>query len=39
MVTSSNDAKFRGVGTINGAGEYKFQIWAGDNSPDTFRRK
>ena len=40
VVTGSNFAKFKGVGTINGApGEYKFQIWAGDNSPDTFRIK
>jgi hypothetical protein len=43
-VTGSNFAKFKGSGTINGDiapnGEmYKFQIWAGDNSPDTFRIK
>lgn len=30
---------FKGVGTINGAGEYKFKIWAGDGEPDTFRIK
>ncbi len=39
VVTGSNFAKFKGVGTINGEGTYKFQIWAGDNDPDTFRIK
>jgi hypothetical protein len=39
VVTGSNYAKFKGTGTINGSGEYKFQIWAGDNDPDTFRIK
>jgi hypothetical protein len=39
VVTGSDAAKFKGVGTINGAGEYRFMIWAGDNEPDTFRIK
>jgi hypothetical protein len=39
VVTGSNYAKFKGTGTINGSGEYKFQIWAGDKDPDTFRIK
>jgi len=39
VVTGGNTAKFKGVGTINGAGEYKFQIWAGEGDPDTFRIK
>jgi hypothetical protein len=43
VVTGSNDAKFMGKGTINGEGIgddlYRFQIWAGDNDPDTFRIK
>jgi len=39
VVTGSNYAKFKGVGTINGMGEYKFQLWAGDDDPDTFRIK
>jgi hypothetical protein len=44
VVTGSNFAKFKGTGTINGAiapneDMYKFQIWAGDNTPDTFRIK
>lgn len=30
------NAQFRGQGTINGAGVYKFMLWAGDGSPDTF---
>jgi len=33
------NAQFKGLGTINGAGEYKFMIWAGDSSTDTFRIK
>jgi hypothetical protein len=39
VVTGSNYAKFKGTGTINGAGNYRFMIWAGDNNPDTFRIK
>lgn len=39
VVTGSNFAKFKGEGTINGEGAYKFQIWAGDATPDTFRIK
>jgi hypothetical protein len=39
VVTGSNYAMFKGVGTINGEGEYKFRIWAGDDEPDTFRIK
>jgi parallel beta-helix repeat protein len=44
VVTGSDYAKFKGSGTINGAnatnGEpYKFQLWAGDGDPDTFRIK
>ena len=33
------NAQFKGSGTINGAGEYKFMIWAGDGEPDQFRIK
>lgn len=39
VVTGSNYAMFKGIGTINGMGEYKFMIWAGDNLTDTFRIK
>lgn len=37
VVTNSDDAKFKGSGTINGGGDYKFMLWAGDGEPDTFR--
>jgi hypothetical protein len=33
------NAQFKGVGTINGTGSYKFMLWAGDDEPDTFRIK
>ena len=33
VVTGSDYAMFKGVGTINGAGEYEFRIWAGDGTP------
>jgi hypothetical protein len=33
------NAQFKGSGTINGQGEYKFMIWATDDDPDTFRIK
>ena len=39
VVTGSDYAQFKGVGTINGEREYKFMVWAGDNEPDTFRIK
>jgi len=39
VVTGSNFARFKGTGTINGSGEYKFMLWAGDGEPDTFRIK
>jgi hypothetical protein len=39
VVTGSNYAMFKGNGTINGMGDYKFRIWAGDDTPDTFRIK
>ena len=31
------NAQFKGSGTINGEGDYKFMLWAGDDDPDTFR--
>jgi hypothetical protein len=37
VVTGSDYARFKGTGTINGSGEYKFMLWAGDSTPDTFR--
>ncbi len=39
LVVAGSKAQFKGVGTINGAGTYKFMLFAGDNSPDTFRIK
>ncbi len=40
VVTGSNFARFKGIGTINsGSIVYKFQLWAGDDSTDTFRIK
>lgn len=31
------NAQFKGSGTINGEGAYRFMLWAGDGSADTFR--
>lgn len=40
VVTGSDYAKFKGIGTINGwPEEYKFMLWAGDDDPDTFTIK
>lgn len=39
VVTGSDYARFKGAGTINSSGEYKFMLWAGDSNPDTFRIK
>ena len=38
VLTGADTAKFKGTGTINGEGEYKFQIWAYDD-PDEIRVK
>lgn len=37
VVTGSDYAKFKGTGVLNGVEDYKFQVWAGDGLPDTFR--
>jgi hypothetical protein len=37
VVKGSDQASFKGSGTINGLGDYKFMLWAGDGAPDTFR--
>ena len=37
LVVAGNKAQFKGEGTINGQGSYKFMITADDDSPDTFR--
>ena len=38
LVVNQNgtNAQFKGSGTINGEGDYRFMLWAGDD-PDTFR--
>ncbi len=33
------NAQFKGTGTINGTGCYKFMLWASDGAQDTFRIK
>jgi hypothetical protein len=37
LVVADNTAQFKGEGTINGEGSYRFMIWADDENPDTFR--
>ncbi len=37
VVTGADYARFKGSGTINGMGDYRFMLWAGDDAPDTFR--
>ena len=37
ITMGGTNAMFKGSGTINGAGVYKFTIWARDESTDTFR--
>ena len=39
LVVAGTNAQFKGVGTINGEGTYKFMITADDASPDKFRIK
>ncbi|MFC1871065.1 right-handed parallel beta-helix repeat-containing protein [Chloroflexota bacterium] len=41
LVVNKNDsrAQFKGTGTINGEGEFKFMLWASDGEQDTFRIK
>ncbi|MEA3225806.1 MAG: hypothetical protein U9Q07_07625, partial [Planctomycetota bacterium] len=36
---AGSNAQFKGSGTINSEGDYKFMLWAGDGEPDTFRIK
>jgi hypothetical protein len=37
LVVGGGDAYLRGVGMVNGRGEYGFEVWAEDGDPDTFR--
>jgi predicted extracellular nuclease len=39
LVVAGSKAQFKGVGTINSAGQYFFMITAADGAPDTFRMK
>jgi hypothetical protein len=39
VVTGSEYANFKGTGTIDGLGSFKFKLWAGDSDLDTFRIK
>ena len=39
LVVFGTKAQFKGEGSINGAGSYKFMITADDGNPDTFRIK
>lgn len=43
LVVAGTKAQYKGMGTINGIGEYKFILWAGDGTStgdaDTFRIK
>jgi hypothetical protein len=39
LVIADDTAKFKGWGTINGTGCYRFMLWAQDGDPDAFRIK
>jgi predicted extracellular nuclease len=39
LVVAGSKAQFKGTGTVNGTGSYRFMLWAGDGTPDTFRIK
>lgn len=39
LVVAGQTAQFKGSGTINGAGDYTFKLWATDASPDHLRMK
>ncbi|OGC38110.1 hypothetical protein A2V54_02490 [candidate division WWE3 bacterium RBG_19FT_COMBO_53_11] len=39
LVVAGANAKYKGTGTINGRGSYKFMLTATDANPDTFRIK
>jgi PKD repeat protein len=39
LVVAGSKAQFKGTGTINGLGVYKFMLTAVDGNPDTFRIK
>ena len=39
VIAGHDKAKYKGSGTINGAGNYGFMLTAQDDTPDTFRIK
>ena len=39
LVIAGDNARYKGIGTINGEGSYKFMLWGSDGTPDTFRIK
>ncbi len=39
ITNAGSNALIRGVGTVNGMGDYGFTLWAEDGSPDTFRMR
>jgi hypothetical protein len=39
LVISGTQAQYKGTGTINGSGNYKFMLTASDGNPDGFRIK
>ena len=39
LVIAGDTARYKGWGTVNGAGNYRFMLWAKDGDPDTFRIK
>ena len=39
VVTGNDSANYKGHGTVNGQDGYRFRLWAGDGSPDTFHLK
>lgn len=39
LVVAGSNAQYKGVGTINGEGSYKFMLTADDGNPDKFRLK
>ncbi len=39
MIIAGDNARFKGIGTVNGEEGYRFMLWAGDGEQDTFRIK
>jgi hypothetical protein len=39
VVAGSTEARFAGRGTVNGRSGFRFMIWVGDGTPDTFQMR